>query len=75
MEFPLNVKKMLRRPLLTAHWLELVSSEMNTCFYMGFWGNCNWPLMSMSVSLWPFRPSSIQTDTNNVLKIDYRHRV
>lgn len=37
----MNVKKMLHRLLLTAHWLKLVSSEMNTCFCKSFWGNCN----------------------------------
>lgn len=60
----MNVKKMLRRLLLTAHWLELVSNETNTCYYGGFWGNHNWPLMSVSVTLWPFRLISVQTDTN-----------
>lgn len=29
---------MLHRLLLTAHWLQLVSNEMNACFYRGFWG-------------------------------------
>lgn len=37
----MNVKKMLHRLLLTAHWLKSVSSEMNTCFCKSFWGNCN----------------------------------
>lgn len=69
--FLINVKKMLHRLLLTAHWLELVFNETNTCFYRGCWGTRNWPLMSMSFSLWPFRPVSVQTD-RCCIKIDYR---
>lgn len=75
--FLINVKKMLHHLLLTAHWLKLVSSETSTCFYRDFWGNRNWPLMSMRFSLWPFRPVSVQTDTNAVqrLIIDLRVKV